>query len=496
MNQRWTKVKNLKIGAQIAVYDNGALAWDEVVSVKSVGREKVYDIEVENSHNFVGNGILAHNTYIFGNVGIGTTTPTHQLEVAGDIGATGFVNLSTREAKKDIEYLTSADYEQVLAKISGARVATYWYNDDMTYGTNRTYETYGSDDLTGGKRLGLIAEEAPREVLSADGQGVDLYKLASFTLMGVKALSGEVISVKSEVRSLEAKIEVLEEFANTYSSSGVEKFSTSSNNMFNQALETLSGETIELAPSSIAALVNNLYSSVLRGFRSLGLIVEQGLVRVQKLVADVLQINKLVVNTASQTDNLGETKDATIGSSQINVGELDTYIMNNQVSTTTKIFVTAEMPVALGACEAHAQPEFVISDITNSLVERPRGFRVCMNATSSQIVKFNWWIVETIADSGIGQISQIGQIGPISPIESPSPLASPAVLEEPASPSPSPSVSVSPSPSASPSVSPSPSVYPSPSPPETPSPSVSPLASPAALEEPASPSPSETPIAE
>ena len=81
MSQKWTKVKALKAGSQIAVYDNGVLAWDEVVSVKSVGRERVYDIEVENSHNFVANNILAHNTYIFGNVGIGTTEPLTKLDV-------------------------------------------------------------------------------------------------------------------------------------------------------------------------------------------------------------------------------------------------------------------------------------------------------------------------------------------------------------------------------------------------------------------------------
>jgi hypothetical protein len=38
------------------------MVWDEIVSIEPVGREQVYDIEVEGTRNFVGNGIFAHNT--------------------------------------------------------------------------------------------------------------------------------------------------------------------------------------------------------------------------------------------------------------------------------------------------------------------------------------------------------------------------------------------------------------------------------------------------
>ncbi|MBU1922617.1 hypothetical protein KKD84_05410, partial [Patescibacteria group bacterium] len=47
--------------------------WAEIESIEYIGYEQVYDIEVEGTHNFIGNGIIAHNTYLNGNVGIGTT---------------------------------------------------------------------------------------------------------------------------------------------------------------------------------------------------------------------------------------------------------------------------------------------------------------------------------------------------------------------------------------------------------------------------------------
>jgi hypothetical protein len=83
LNAVWKKLSQLKVGQKIAVPDdkNGVL-WDEIVEIKKVGREMVYDIEIEDTHNFVGNRIFAHNTYIMnGNVGIGTTGPGAKLQV-------------------------------------------------------------------------------------------------------------------------------------------------------------------------------------------------------------------------------------------------------------------------------------------------------------------------------------------------------------------------------------------------------------------------------
>jgi len=129
--------------------------------------------------NFVDNPFMAVDA--LGNIGIGTTAPNYKLQVAGDVAATGFINVSTRDAKKDIAYLDNADYENILAKLKDINVATYHYNSECNTADGPCED-----------RLGLIAEEAPIEVLSADGKGIDLYKMASFILGGLKAQQEQI----------------------------------------------------------------------------------------------------------------------------------------------------------------------------------------------------------------------------------------------------------------------------------------------------------------
>ncbi|MEK7566714.1 MAG: Hint domain-containing protein, partial [Patescibacteria group bacterium] len=74
---KWTKVIYLEEGDEIAVPDEN-LEFVEFVKISRIAKlppEQVYDIEVEGTHNFIGNGILAHNTYLNGNVGVGNSSP-------------------------------------------------------------------------------------------------------------------------------------------------------------------------------------------------------------------------------------------------------------------------------------------------------------------------------------------------------------------------------------------------------------------------------------
>jgi len=108
------------------------------------------------------------------------------LTVAGNVAATGFINLSTEDSKEKIKHLNKKDYDGFLEDLSQIDVATYEYKDDK------------NDE----ERLGLIAEEAPAAVLAADGKGVDLYKFVSFIAGSVKALNQKVDDLITRVDAL------------------------------------------------------------------------------------------------------------------------------------------------------------------------------------------------------------------------------------------------------------------------------------------------------
>ena len=76
-----------------AEMQNGDVLWDEIVSIEHVGTEQVWDIEVEGTHNFVGNNIFAHNTYLTGNLGVATSTPFAQLGIGGSAVGTTLLGL-------------------------------------------------------------------------------------------------------------------------------------------------------------------------------------------------------------------------------------------------------------------------------------------------------------------------------------------------------------------------------------------------------------------
>ncbi|MDP3800152.1 MAG: tail fiber domain-containing protein [bacterium] len=141
-----------------------------------------------------------------GNISIGSTTPMYKLSVDGDIAATSFINISTASSKKDIEYLDSTDDQSILNKIKDIKVATYNYigEECNSVTSNSVITELPSYQVTGCKnRLGLIAEESPQEILSISGKGVDIYKLSTFILAGVKAQQIQIEKLATRVASLE-----------------------------------------------------------------------------------------------------------------------------------------------------------------------------------------------------------------------------------------------------------------------------------------------------
>lgn len=158
----WYKVSDLVAGVEIAVpserpnadFDGSikpsGILWDKIVSIKPVGREQVYDIEVEGTHNFVGNDIFAHNTYML--------RANTMLAVEGLV-----VPMPTLPSAGALSSASST-----------------------------------------------LMTEIPPEVLTADGKGVDLYKLATYNLSGVQALAKKIDAQDTRMISLETRVEKLE----------------------------------------------------------------------------------------------------------------------------------------------------------------------------------------------------------------------------------------------------------------------------------------------
>ncbi len=106
-----------------------------------------------------------------GNIGIGTSTPDYKLRVEGDIAAQSFINISTRNAKEDIVQIDASGEDQLLKSLLAATTTHYQYASDPSHQ----------------QHLGLIAEDAPEEIKSANGKGIDLYKMSTALLAGLKS---------------------------------------------------------------------------------------------------------------------------------------------------------------------------------------------------------------------------------------------------------------------------------------------------------------------
>ena len=64
----WLEVSKLKEGMEIAVVDGYEVKWEKIVSIKQHSPQHVYDLMIEGTHNFIANDIVAHNTYLGGNL--------------------------------------------------------------------------------------------------------------------------------------------------------------------------------------------------------------------------------------------------------------------------------------------------------------------------------------------------------------------------------------------------------------------------------------------
>lgn len=114
------------------------------------------------------------------------------------IDASAFNVSSSRAFKTDISHLTERDCEQALANISSLRPATYKLKSD----SNDKLSPISGDS----RRLGLIAEEVPSELLGPRGDTVDLYALTTSLIAGVKALKAQVDQQSKTIQQLQRQL--------------------------------------------------------------------------------------------------------------------------------------------------------------------------------------------------------------------------------------------------------------------------------------------------
>lgn len=275
----WYKVSDLRPGVEIAVpmpevdgsVESPGILWDEIVSIKPVCREQVYDIEVEGTHNFVGNGIFAHNTYVL--------RANTMLAVDGEINALSVVVPSP------------------LASTT-------------------------------------LMAEIPQEVLTADGKGVDLYKLSTYNLASINMLGARVDDQGVRITSLESRVDKLE--------SG--------------AVSSDSGN-IGIGSSTLASALNSLGAYISKGFAQFG-----------SLIAD---------RFIAATDSAGTSSAGTVS---ILSGNTIAQVTNAYVKSSTKIFITFNSPVT---------GSWYVSD------KQDGSFRVVLSQAETSDVSFDYFLVQT-----------------------------------------------------------------------------------------------------
>jgi hypothetical protein len=189
--------------AQMAMVSAGSDAAISLNNTAANGREYWIDSGSGNAGVGAGNFAVWDNTAKSarlvvnpdGNVGIGTTTPTQKLDVAGIAHASSFPTSSDRRFKTNIEPLTNV--LNGIGQIHG-----------VSFDWNELYQSLGRS--TGRREIGVVAQEVEAvfpELVTTWGEdnyrAVDYGRLTVVLLEAVKELDAKLQSVSEKLRALE-----------------------------------------------------------------------------------------------------------------------------------------------------------------------------------------------------------------------------------------------------------------------------------------------------
>ncbi len=179
--------KSYVIGARASGVDNGEFIIDDLGTAVS------------------GDGLRRLTINNKGDWAIGTQAPIEKLDVQGNVIADDYLYNSSRELKREITPLSPAECALMLDKVEAIEVCRYRMKS-------------GGED--GPIKLGMIAEDAPREIQSPDGKSIRMTDTVGMLLAAVKAQSELIKSQSEEINhlkvqsaeiiSLKEKIAVLE----------------------------------------------------------------------------------------------------------------------------------------------------------------------------------------------------------------------------------------------------------------------------------------------
>lgn len=103
----------------------------------------------------------------------------------------GFSTYSSRDKKKDISHLSPEEEDAVLASLLKMQMTYYRYKDKR---------------FDKKLHLGVIAEESPDQILTADKKAVEMMDYASYALAAIKAQQRQIDELKAEIIRLNERL--------------------------------------------------------------------------------------------------------------------------------------------------------------------------------------------------------------------------------------------------------------------------------------------------